>query len=117
MLKNSVTSTRKSFAGLVGSQTASTKLWAAIAACLVLAATMLPAGAGVGTSPKESQSYSCSSVCYDRFYNCIVAGKGVTYCQSQLSLCLAACGGTARVGQSGGGEATDGAEQAPTEAQ
>ena len=101
MQNNIVKSTQKNVASKVGVQIASARLWAAVAACLVLAATVLPVGGGGTGSLSGAQNYACSSVCFDRYYTCIVAGKGSTYCQAQLSLCLANCGGSARAGEGG----------------
>ena len=87
----------------VASKLAAVKLWAATAACLVLSAALIPvAGNGnmiSGSAMEDATQYSCSAGCYDKYYTCIYAGKGSTYCQSQLSWCLANCGTTARVAQ------------------
>jgi len=58
-----------------------------IVACLL--AIMLSTGA---MQPVGRTNRSCGAACYDRFYNCIVSGRTVSYCQSQLSYCLANCG-------------------------
>lgn len=65
------------------------RVWAAVTVCLL---ALLPA-AGAGKSPGAT-SRSCSSACYDRYYNCIVAGYSQSYCQWRYQYCLANCGTT-----------------------
>lgn len=58
-----------------------------VAACLF---AVMPATGSMQPSGRTNRS--CSAVCYDRYYNCIVSGKTSSYCQSQLSWCLGGCG-------------------------
>lgn len=76
------------------------KLWVAVSASIVTSALLMPiAGASKSaethTGVKGSVRYSCQSVCYDRYLNCLGGGGGSTYCGNQYNICLTGCMGGA----------------------
>lgn len=65
----------------------SARVWVAAAVCLL---ALLPSAAA--NNPPGESNRSCSAICYDRYYTCLVAGNSQSYCQRQYQYCLANCG-------------------------